>query len=75
MEHEPEIAIHADRDTLTDAAQLAYGAAFRARKGRLRGPKKKRTVQPDAFERLTDDASFQRVYVSGDIGQLGQPSE
>ncbi len=75
MEHEPEIAIHADCDTFADAAQLAYGAALHARKGRLRGPKKKRTVQPDAFERLADDTRFQRVYVSSDIGQLGQLSE
>jgi hypothetical protein len=58
MKHEPEIVIHTDRDTLADALQLAYGAAFRAGNGRLRGPEKKRTVQPDVFERLTDDASF-----------------
>jgi len=75
MKHEPEITIYADCDTLTDAAQLAYGAAFRTCKRWLCGPKKKRTVQPDAFERLMDDTSFQRVYVSGDIGQLGQLSE
>ena len=75
MKHQPEIAIHTDCDTFADAAQLAYGAAFRAYKRRLRRPKKKRTVQPDAFERLTDDTRFQRVYVSSDIGQLGQLSE
>ena len=75
MKHQPEIAFHADCNTFADAAQLAYGAAFHPRQGRLRGPKKKWAVEPDAFERLTDDASFERVYVSGDIGKLRQLSE
>ena len=70
VQHQPEVAIHADGDALADAAQFADGAAFAVRERRFDGAQQKRAREPHALERLADDARFERADVGGDIRQF-----
>jgi len=61
MQHQPHIVVEPDGDTLADPAQLAHAMAFRIRDGRLRRAQQERAGDPNALQRLTDDAFFQRT--------------
>ena len=71
VEHEPEVAFETDRDPLSHPPQLAHGSSRGFRERRRRGSKKKRAGQPDALERLSDNARFERRDVGRDVRKLG----
>jgi hypothetical protein len=70
VQHKPQAIVEAEGDAFADAAQLAHGMAFNGRHRRLRSAEEKGARDPNLLERLTDDALFKRVNISGDVWQL-----
>ena len=71
MQNEPKIAIEADGDAFADSAQLADAFAFGGANGWIDGTKEEWTRDADLFERLAEDAFFERFDVDDDVGELG----
>ena len=67
VQHQPEIAFYANRNSLADPPQFAHNAAFDIRKQWLRGAKQKRAPQPYVLDRLSQDSWLKRTNVGGDI--------
>jgi hypothetical protein len=70
VQHKPEVAFHADRDSLADTAQLADDSPFRIGQRRLHRSEKERTRQAHPLDRQADDAWPKGRDVCGDIRQL-----
>jgi hypothetical protein len=70
VQHQPEVAIHTDGDSLADPSQFAHGAALGFRNWWLYGSKQKRARQSNALDRLGNDAGFEGTDVGGDIRQF-----
>ena len=60
VQHQPEIAFQANRDSLADPPQFAHAAALHTRKWRLYGPKQKRARQPHPLDRLPNDPKLRQ---------------
>jgi hypothetical protein len=70
VQHQPEVALHSNRDSLADSPQFADDAALHIRYWGLRRSKQKRACQSHSFDRLRDDARFECSDVGGDIRQF-----
>src|SRR5713101_4596486 len=70
VQHQPEIALYSNRNSLADSPQLAHDAALHIRNRGLRGSKQKGARQPHSIDRLCDDARFECKDVGGDIRQF-----
>ena len=73
-QHQPEVAIQANGDTLSHSPQFAHSSSRGFRERRRGGSKKKRAYKPHAFERPPHHARFERRNVSRDIRQFGHTS-
>jgi hypothetical protein len=70
VKHQPKIAVHANRDALSNPPQLAYDLAFHAAQWRLHRSQQKSARQPHPLQRLPDNPGFQGIDVGSDIGQF-----
>jgi hypothetical protein len=70
MEHQPQVAIQANRDSLADPAQFAHGSTLCIRDGRHYGADKKRACEPNPLDRLAHDSCIESGDVGGDIRQF-----
>jgi RNA polymerase sigma-70 factor (ECF subfamily) len=70
VQHQPEVAIHADGDSLADSPQFAHDAALHIGNWRLYGSKQKSARESNSLDRLADDAWFEGADVGGDIRQF-----
>lgn len=67
MQHEPEIAVQAERDTFADAPHFAHPAAVDGRERRVGRTQQKQAPDAHAFERPAGDARFERAQIGGDV--------
>src|SRR5258708_40003 len=75
VQHQPEVAVYADGDPLSDPSQFAHGAALHIRNWRLYGSKQKRARESNSLDRLPHDARFEGADVGGDVRQFGHVYE
>ena len=74
VQREPEVALDADRDALTDAANLFHAAAFQGGRRRRGGAQQERPAYRDALEAAAEDALAEGLHVNGDVRQFGHAS-
>src|SRR6266849_5810311 len=66
VQHQPEIALNSNRDSLADSPQFAHDAAFHVRNRGVRGSKQKGAGNSCSLDRLRDDARFECSDVGGE---------
>jgi hypothetical protein len=71
MQHEVEIALEVEHDSLSEATETENTAPLRLRERRIDRAQKKRAREPDADERLSHDARLERGEIGDDVRQLG----
>src|ERR1019366_1401725 len=60
VEHQPQVAVDADGDALADATEGPDGAPFHASQWWIGGAQQKHRANAHVFERLAEDARFER---------------
>jgi hypothetical protein len=70
VEDEPKIAIKADGDALTNAAEGADGKALGGGDGWVGGAEEEDTGEAYVLEGLAEDAGLERGEVGGDVGEF-----
>ena len=71
MQNQPEIAVHADRNSLSDSAQLTHDLTFHILQRRFCGAEEEWTGDADLLDGLTENSRFECIDVCGDVGQFG----
>ncbi len=71
VQHQPEVAVEAESNPLSDATELPHGAALGAGQRRLRGSQQERARHPDMLKHLADHPRFESGEVGRDVGQFG----
>jgi hypothetical protein len=74
VKHQPRFAVQADGDALAEAAQFHDPLAFDRREGRVEAAEQEWTVDANAFQGPTLNATLQGLDVQGNVGQLGHGS-
>jgi hypothetical protein len=71
MKDEPKISLETDADSLSHAAELQHLFAGGFGEGRDCGAQEKRANNANSFERLAEDATFERFDVNSDVRKFG----
>jgi hypothetical protein len=74
VQHQPQLSIYTDGDSLSDSAQFAHDAPLYIRNRRLYGSKQKNVRESNSLDRLAHDARFKGADLSGDIRQFWHAS-
>jgi hypothetical protein len=70
VQHQPQVAFHTNRDSLTDSPQLAHDSSLHIGNWWLYGSKQEGARQPNAFDWLPNDPWFECTDISGYVWQF-----
>src|SRR5579863_7472778 len=72
VQHQPEVALDADCNSLAGAPEPLHTLAERVFERWVNGAQKERTYDPHRFQLLPENPFFKRLNVDGDVGKFRQ---